>query len=147
MGLLMGITSEGSTRVGEIQTDALKFVVSHVAYGTGGYDTGTPANALPLVPSATALSAEGFRKPVPLRQTTLDIIKAPRGTETTYTTVGGLEFSDVIGEAGLFATVTDPGTSGLATGYQFLLPQAHFPRVVLPIYMRFALKWPIQYFP
>ena len=146
MALLMGITTEGSTRVAQIQSDALKFDVTHVAYGTSGFDTGTPTTALPLTVGATALGAEVFRKPVPRFQTAVDVFASPRGTETTYTTVSGREFEAVIGEAGIFATVTDPGSTSLAVGYQFLLAQAHFPRVVLSPFTRFAIKWPVRYF-
>jgi len=146
MTLLMDFTTEGATRAGQIGTNGLKFVVTHVAYGASGYNPGTPTLPLPLVPAATSLVAEVYRKFVPPGNTTLDTIQVPRGRETTYTTVGGNEFTSILGEAGIFATVTDPGTTGLPLGYQFLLAQAHFPRIVFSIYERLAIQWPLDYF-
>lgn len=142
----MGITTEGAARIAEIQTDALQFVVSHVVYGSGGYDLDAPATPLPLNPAATALTTELYRKPVPPQNTVKNQIYFPRGKETTYTSVGGVEFTGIVGEAGLIATVTDPGTTGLSTGYQFLLAQAHFGRVVFSTFDRLALVFPIAYF-
>lgn len=148
MALLMDFTNEGVLRAGQIGPAGLKFVVSHIAYGTSGYNPGTPTVALPLVPAATSLVAEVYRKFVPLQNTTIDTISAtPRGQETTYTTVGGEEFNGILGEAGLLATVIDPGTTGLPIGYLFLLAQAHFPRIVFSLYERLAIQWPIQYYP
>ena len=148
MALLMDFTNEGVTRTGQIGTfpgSGLKFVVTHVAYGASGYNAGTPTVALPLVPAATSLVAEVYRKVVPLDNTVIDVIALPRGQETTYTSVGGEEFNSILGEAGLFATVTDPGSTGLPLGYVFLLAQAHFPRVVFSLYCRLAIVWPISY--
>lgn len=141
----MDLTTEGVTRIGQIAANALVFSVTHVAYGSSGFNVTTPAVPLPLNPAATGLVAEVFRKEV--AYTTLDTIETNRGRETTYTTVGGDEFSDIVGEAGIFATVSDPGTTGLPLGYQFLLAHAHFGRVVLSVYDRLAIKWPIDYTP
>jgi hypothetical protein len=143
--LWMDLTTEGATRISEISSGGLKFFVSHVAYGAYGYIPSMPTVAYPLVPSATSLVAEVYRKVVPRANTVIDVIASPRGRETTYTTVGGDEFTDILGEAGLFATVTDPGTTGLPLGYVFLLAQAHFPRIVFSLYCRLAIVWPINY--
>lgn len=143
----MDFTNEGVTRTAQIGTHGLKFIVSHVAYGASGYNFGTPTLPLPLVPAATSLVAEVYRKFVPPGNTTIDTVESPRGRETTYTTVGGEEFNSTLGEAGIFATVTAPGTTGLPLGYQFLLAQAHFPRIVFSLYGRLAIQWPLDYFP
>ncbi len=145
MALLMDFTTEGASRAGQIGLFGLRFIATHVAYGSSGYNLGTPTLALPLVPASTALVAEVYRKFVPPENTVLDTIVAPRGLETTYTTVGGEDFTSILGEAGLFATVTDPGTTGLPLGYVFLLAQAHFPRIVFSLYNRLAIEWPIDY--
>jgi hypothetical protein len=110
---------------------------------------GTPTAPLALVPAATALGAEIHRHEIPASQTVLDTIEVNRGRETTYTTVSGedLPGTPSIGEAGIFATVTDPGTTPLAIGYQFLIAQAHFGRLCLTAYDRLAIKWPIDYSP
>jgi len=144
--LQMGITTEGSTRVGQI-AGGLRFRVAYVAVGTGGYNPGTPAQELPLVPAATALTAEVLRKPVPSNQTVVNAYALPRGQETTYTTFSGTEVTGALGEAGLFAVVDDPGGSGLTLGYVFLLAQAHFPRIILEPTDKLALRWPIRYGP
>jgi len=145
--MLMDLTNEGVTRIGEITTDALRFVVTEVAWGSSGYNLGIPTLPLALNPAATALVAEVFRKAVPLNHTLLDTIEVPRGKETTFTTVGGTEFNAFLGESGIFAVVTDPGTTGLPLNYKFLLAQAHFPRIVFSLYDRLAIKWPIDYSP
>lgn len=146
--LLMGITTEGSTRIGQKLANGLVFSITDVAYGTSGYDPLLPTSSLALNPAATALTAEVFRKTVPAKNTLKDTIEAPPGgKETTYTTVSGLEFTGILGEAGIFATVSDPGTTGLAVGYKFLLAQAHFPRVTFSVYSRLAIDWPIDYSP
>jgi hypothetical protein len=144
--MLMGFTTEGALRTSQSSSAGLRFVVSHVAYGSDGFDPSDPVTALALDPADTALTAEVFRKSVPLANTTIDTIEVVRGKETTYTTVGGYEFTSVLGEAGLIATVTEPGTSGLALGYTFLLVHAHFPRIHFSLYTRLAIKWPLQYF-
>lgn len=138
----MDFTDEGRLRLEQVVTDGLLFSVTHVAYGTDGYDPVNPNVSLALVPAATSLSAEVFRKEVAAN--TLDEVSAYRGKETTYTTVGGTEFSDILGEAGLIATVEDPGSTGLASGYEFLIAHAHFPRVILSLYGRLAIKWPLD---
>jgi hypothetical protein len=143
--LVMDLTNIGKARISQISTNDLVFHVSHVAYGTGGYQTSMPTNALTLIPGATSLFNEIFRKPVQPQWTTIDTIESPRGKETTYTTVGGTEFTGVLGEAGLYATVSDPGTSGLTPGSMFLLMHAHFPRVVLTLFDRLAIRWPLHY--
>ena len=145
MTLLMDFTNEGVLRAGQIGPAGLKFVVSHIAYGTSGYNPGTPTVALPLVPAATSLVAEVYRKFIPPANTVIDIIAYPRGQETTFSTVGGEEFTAILGEAGLYATVIDPGTTGLPLGYQFLMAQTHFPRVVFSLYCRLAIVWPVSY--
>lgn len=145
--MLMALTTEGLTRIGEIGTDGLKFVVTHVAYGSSGFNLGTPAVPLALNPADTALTAEVFRKAVPLGNTVIETMELPRGRETTYTTVGGDEFTSILGESGIFATVTDPGTTALPMGYQFLLAHAHFGRVCFSLYDRLAIKWPVDYSP
>ncbi len=143
--LLMGITTEGSTRIGERLSDGLVYVVSHVAYGTDGYDTLIPTESLALNPADTALGTEVFRKALPAQNTVLETIEAPPGgKETTYTTVSGVEFTGILGEAAIFATVTDPGTTGLSVGYEFMLAHCHFPRVVLSVFSRLAIKFPID---
>lgn len=142
----MGLTTEGITRVDEIRTQALKFVVTHVVYGSDGFEPLAPATPIPLDPAATSLGAEVFRKLVPPGNTVLNELYFPRGKETTYTTMGGVEATGILGEAGLIATVTDPGTTGLALGYQFLLAQAHFGRIVLGLFDRLAIVFPIAYF-
>ena len=150
MTLLMDFTAEGVTRTAQLASPVgLKFVVTHVAYGSSGYNLGVPTLALPLVPAATSLVAEVYRKFVPLGNTTLDTIETPRGQETTYTTVGGEDFNSILGEAGIFATVTDigDGSTGLALGYVFLLAQAHFPRIVFSLYERLAIQWPLDFSP
>lgn len=144
--MLMAITTEGSTRIGQISSAGLKFVVSHVAYGSQGFDPMDPKNPLPLNPAATSLGAEVFRKPIPPGNTVTNLMYAPRGRETTYTTVSGTEFSSVVGEIGLIATVTAIGTSGLSLGYQFLLAQAHVGRVVFTVHDRLSVVFPIEYF-
>jgi hypothetical protein len=104
-----------------------------------------PENPLPLDPLATGLVAEVFRKEVAVANTVLETIEVNRGLETTYTTVGGLEFRGVVGEIGLFATITDAGTSGLTVGDVFLLAHAHIGRINLTVYDRLAIKFPIDY--
>jgi hypothetical protein len=144
--MLIGITDEAVLMTGMIQTDGLKFVVSHVVYGSGGFNPLSPTEILPLDPAATSLSSELFRKPVPQENTVINEIYNPRGKETTYTTVSGLEFTGYVGEAGLIATITDPGSSGTAVGDQFLLAQAHFGRIVFGSRDRLAIAFPIAYF-
>jgi hypothetical protein len=144
--MLIGITDEAALMTSLIQTDGLKFVVSHVVYGSGGFNPSAPAEILPLDPTATALSSEIFRKPVPQENTVINEIYSPRGKETTYTTVSGVEFTGYVGEAGLIATVTDPGSSGAAVGDQFLLAQAHFGRIVFGVGDRLSIAFPIAYF-
>ncbi len=141
----MDLTQVGRDMIALIGSDGLDFKVTHVAYGTDGYDTGDVVTALALNSADTALGAEVFRKEVPLSQTVINSYAVPRGAETTYTTVGGDEFNDIIGEAGLFATITDAGTSGLSVGDVFLLAHAHFGRIVFTHYARFAITWPIEY--
>lgn len=145
--MLMAVTTEGTLRIGQIQSAGLRFVVSHVAYGSHGFDPLNPATPLALNPAATALVSEVFRKPVPPGNTVVNMMYTPRGRETTYTTVSGLEFSNVVGEAGLIATVTDAGSTGLAAGYEFLIVQAHLGRIVFSTYDRLSLVFPIEYFP
>lgn len=142
MTLLMDYTDEGRTRIEETVTDGLEFEVRSVAYGSSGYNPGTPTTALPLDPVATALVSEQFRKPV--SKITVETYTAFRGEETVYTTVGGDEFTSILGEAAIFAVVTNPGTTALAAGYEFMLAQAHFPRVVLSTYGRLAITWPLD---
>lgn len=144
--MLMELTEEATLLIAMIQTDGLKFLVSHVAYGSGGFSPSSPTTILPLDPAATTLSNEIFRKPVPPENTVINEIYNPRGKETTYTTVGGMEFTGIVGEAGLIATVTDPGTSGMTIGDQFLLAQAHFGRIVFGMTDRLSIVFPIAYF-
>ena len=143
----MGITDVGVTRIGQIASDGLRFVASHVAVGSGGFNPGTPVVADPLVSADTTLSAETFRKAIPTDNTTLDTIETPRGKETTYTSLGEDEYQGLVGEAGLFATITDAGTSGLTVGDTFLLAHAHFPRFSITDKSRLSLVWPIDYSP
>ena len=147
MALLMAFTTEGSTRTSQIAINGLKFVVAEVAYGSSGFNPGTPKVALALVPAATTLMTEVYRKSIPPNYTTLDTIELNRGRETTYTSVSGDEFTSVLGEAGIFAVVTDPGTTGLLVGYKFLLAHAHFSRLHFSTYCRLALQWPLDYSP
>jgi hypothetical protein len=144
--MLMGITAEAVVRTGQILSDGLQFSVTHVAYGTGGFDPLDPGTPSPLDPDATALVSELFRKEVPPGNTINNELYFPRGKETTYVTVGGIEFTGIIGEAGLFATVTAPGISGLSVGYRFLLAQAHFGRIVFTFTDRLSLSFPISYY-
>lgn len=144
--MLIGITTEAVVRTGQILSDGLQFSVTHVAYGTGGFDPLAPGTPSPLDPDDVALVGEIFRKEVPPGNTVKNELYFPRGKETTYTTVGGIEFTGIIGEAGLFATVTAPGTSGLSIGYQFLLAQAHFGRIVFTATDRLSLSFPIAYY-
>jgi hypothetical protein len=144
--LLMEFTDEGIQRIGQIYTDGLVFAVTTIAYGTYGYDALNPANVEVLFPSDTALVAEVYRKDV--ERTTIDNNGSPRGQETTYTTLGGDELPSLsgLGEAGLFAVVSDAGTTGLAVGYEFLLVQAHFPRQCMQNERdRLAIVWPVDY--
>jgi len=142
----MGITAEAVVRTGQILSDGLQFSVTHVAYGAGGFSPSAPGTPSPLDPDATALVSELFRKEVPPGNTIKNELYFPRGKETTYVTVGGIEFTGIIGEAGLFATVTSPGTSGLSVGYRFLLAQAHFGRIVFTVADRLSLSFPISYY-
>lgn len=142
----MGITTEGAAVTAELLDSGFQFVVSHVVYGTGGYDPASPANPLPLDPAATSLTNEIYRKPIPPQNTVKNQIYFPKGKETTYTSVSGLEFSGVIGEAGLIATVTSQGATDYPVGYQFLLAQAHFSRVAFSMFDRLAIVFPIAYF-
>lgn len=144
--MLMGLTAEAAVRIGQIQTDGLQFSVTHVAYGSSGFIPTSPATPFALDPNNTSLIAEIFRKPVPPGNTVINEIFFPRGKETTYTTVGGTEFTGVVGEAGLIATVTAPGSSGLTVGYQFLLAQCHFGRVVFCATDRLSITFRIAYY-
>lgn len=146
--MLIGFTTEGATRVAEIVSDALVFEVAEVSYGTGGYNPLDPFDLVALNPLATGLIAEVLREAVPAENTVKDTIVLPRGDETTFTSVAGPSHGVWgIGEAGLWARVTDPGTTGLALDYTFLLIHSHFPRVHLTKLERLAITWPLRYFP
>jgi hypothetical protein len=142
----MDLTDDGRSLIADLGV-GVKFVVTHIAYGSSGFNLGTPALPLALVPSASALTAEVFRKEVPAVNNVVETIETPRGKETTYTTVGGDEFTSILGEAALIATVTDPGGSGYIIGDEVFLAQAHFGRIVFSVFDRLAIKWPIQYGP
>jgi hypothetical protein len=141
--ILMDYTDVGRSRISATISDDLRFDITHVAYGDD-YNVGTPTSPNALVPASTALVSEVYRKEIPPGNITKDQIYSPYGLVSVYTTVSGIEFSSVVGEIGLFATVTDPGTTGLSVGDQFLLAQAHIPRIVFSIYQRLALKWPLD---
>jgi hypothetical protein len=141
----MDYTDEGRTRIAQIGGDGLVFAAKYMAVGTGGWDPGTPSLPLALVPSAVALTAEVARSEVFAKDISVDEMLLPRGKETVYTFVSGLAVEGVpLGEAGLFAQVTVPGTSGLAVGYTFLLAQTHFGRVHLPTGSKIAIQWPLD---
>lgn len=144
--MLRKFTNEGVTRTAQIASAGLVFVVTTIAYGTGGYNGGTPQTPIAIDPAATSLIAEVYRCPV--KATDVVNTVTPRGREVTYTSLGGQELPAVsgLGEAGLFATVTVPGTTGLSVGYTFLLVLAHFPRQILgEENERLAIYWPLDY--
>jgi len=142
VSLLMDYTDEGRTRIDEIWSDDLVFDITHVAYGSSGFNAGSPESPLALNPAATALLAEVFRKEV--TAVSVDEMSIPRGKETVYTTVSGDEFTSITGEAGLIATVTDAGTTGLAVGYEFLIAHCHFGRIVFDLFSRMPIAWPLD---
>jgi len=145
--MLMDYTDEGRARIAETVSDDLRFDITHVAYGSSGFNAGSPTTPLALNPAATSLVAEAFRKEIPPGNITPDVIDVPYGLVTVYTTVAGTEFTAILGEMGIFATVTDPGTTALAVGYEFLLAHAHTPRIVFSLYQRLAVKWPLDLHP
>lgn len=145
--MLVGITTEGALRVEQIETNDLVFSVTHVAYGSGGFAPLDPYTPSPLNPAVTALSSQVFMKELPPGSTIKNTVWWPRGQETTYTSLGGKEYSGIIGEAGLYATVEKPGTTGLVAGYRFFFAQAHLSRVILTPFDRLAVVFPIQYYP
>lgn len=143
--LLMDFPQIANVRVDQALTLGLTYRVKAVAFGSGGYDAGTPATALALNTAATSLTNEVFRKLLPDEATAQDEITVFRGKETTYTNLGGDEYTGIIGEAGLIGAVVDPGTSGLAAGDEFLLMHAHFSRIILGPTDRVAIEWKADY--
>jgi len=146
MTTLMALTDVGRLRIDDILTDDLKFDIVSIAYGSSGYNVVTPALADPINTALTALVAETFRKPLPLSSTVVETIVSPRGRESIYTSLDGLEYQGVgLGEAGIYAKVTDAGTTGLSIGHEFLIAVSHFGRKVITPSTRFAIKWPVDY--
>lgn len=145
MSLLLDYTNVGRTRCNQIRTDALVFEVTHFVVGSSGYNLGTPATPLALVPAATSLVAEVKR--VPVLRNVIELPKVPRGQEVSYCDVNGVGIAGAIGEAGLIATVRDPGTTGLGVGEEFLLAHAHFSRQILSSEAdKLAFRWPLDFF-
>lgn len=70
--MLMALTNQGSQRIDQIVSDALVFVLSHVAYGTEGYDLNDPSSPSALNPAATSLGNEVFRKKIPWKNHVLN---------------------------------------------------------------------------
>lgn len=139
--MLMDYTDIGRTRLGETTTSGLLFDVTHVAYGSSGFNPGTPGTPLPLNPAATALVAEVYRRDVAPNSIVTESFTATQVQKTVWSTCGGDEFNSIVGEAGLIATITDPGTTGHSVGDEFLLAQAHFGRIVFTIRDRISIPW------
>jgi hypothetical protein len=148
--MLMDLTTDGALLVQQsVAPLPAKFIIDTYAIGSGGF--GPPSTPLPLVPAATGLTSELYRNTIPVAQTVIEAY-LPNKKTRTYSTVGGIEFLSPnvaveVGEAGIFATVTDPGGSGRSVGDVVFLAQAHFPRVCLSYFERLAFEWPIEYVP
>jgi len=138
--MLMDYTDVGRDRIAETASDGLVFAITHVAYGTDGYDT-VATTPLPLVPAATGLVAEVLRETVRL---VTDDELSPGLKKTVYTSLRSTTFQATLGEAGLIATITDPGTTGYSVGDEFLLAHAHFGRLPVDATKRLAVRWPLD---
>ena len=143
--LLMSFTQEGSNYVGEEAANGLRFRVVEVAYGSGGFNPGTPSLALSININDTSLSNEVFRVAVPADNTNRDEIIGAHGKDTVFTSLGGDEFQGVIGEAMLIGEVIDSGSSTAIVGTKFSLVVAHFSREIVGEGDRLSIRWPLNY--
>lgn len=146
--MLMSLTTEGSTRLAEVASKLLVFEMSGIAYGSSGFNPGTPTLAIPINVGLTSLVAEVFRKPLQASCSVFEEITGVSPTRkkrvSTYTSLGGDEYIGVVGEAGLYARVISEGDSGLPVGYEFLIAVCHFGRKNVTASTRFQIKWPVE---
>lgn len=141
----MSLTDVGEDRIEQISRFGLVFEHAYFVLGSGGYDTLSPATPTSINKTLTGLTAEVYRAPIPAGNTVLETIVSPRGKEAVYCSARGGEINSPVGEAGLVCRVTDPGSTSLSVGDEFLLAVAHFGRKILGTQQTFSMCWKIDY--
>ena len=120
------LTNIGVTRMNQIASDGLVFGNFEFQVGRGGYDTVDPTQATVPNPAAIGLADPVF--PSAVTYEPVDRIDTPNANSKAF--LCRLERAEclfAIGELGVFAQVTDPGTTGLVIGDRFMLAIMHFP--------------------
>ena len=135
------ITDEGHLLLSRMWSEGVRSVITHFSVGEGGIDwTTIPARATPVDTSSDALESEIYKAAI-------STIEYPNSTAiAVYCRVGRDDVVGIIGEVGVWATITDSPYVG-EIGTQLLISISHIPpkpKTVRDVFThRVVIQWPL----